>query len=646
MKHLNADLDNITNVQTIKTPVGAIRAIGVDSENDIVLTGASGNGDGDVDIDGDLDIRECDTQVVSNNFRFEDNTNTEFPKGANTVTLGDNSGFGDTFIYQLEIDDTTDLPTLHALGTDGAGFQDVASSLLTVDGAPNRGSVVIRYASVSRTGNALILGGVRSTTTVGNLVNRSFDFTTSTSNFGEGFMSTFSSHQRASHQVNTGGFNLTASNFQQGRIALINLQVSTAVRNNIISDFGISGGSALDQAINPTNFTFTSGTNNFTIRVSELRLSPFDNFVAIVGRSPFSAIQTDQFISGAGSLSPNGQMWSLAYQVGDGMNVVNRAGIEYVSGSGDWSRGDGIETATICIGDTTTTSADTPGISTPGDINVGGQITQGALNGPVFANNSGTLDVGNVYENTVPYWTGDVLDSSSISYVAPTFVTFDAGTYNLQTTNGFSVTVDNNFVFYNGVQDTTYSTLDLSTNPIGEDPGQFDRILLGVNSAADVAAILGIEESAVDSTNNQQAITAPFNFTFRFDGGNFITFQVRVQGINGESQTDFYSYNGTALALHAGGFTLDTDQYVEGTGNLSAGTAWGLTITRTNEQTTAITTVTGDLRTSGTIADTTGTGSASYFVEDADQSAAGAFQFRIADSGNTGAAGFITFVRE
>ena len=46
MKHLNANLDSITNVETNKTPNGAVRAIGVDSVNDIVAIPGIEHGSG------------------------------------------------------------------------------------------------------------------------------------------------------------------------------------------------------------------------------------------------------------------------------------------------------------------------------------------------------------------------------------------------------------------------------------------------------------------------------------------------------------------------------------------------------------------------------------------------------------------------
>ena len=50
MKHLNANLDNVTNVELKVVPTGGIRAIGVDADGDIVEASASSNSDGSIDI--------------------------------------------------------------------------------------------------------------------------------------------------------------------------------------------------------------------------------------------------------------------------------------------------------------------------------------------------------------------------------------------------------------------------------------------------------------------------------------------------------------------------------------------------------------------------------------------------------------------
>ena len=411
MKHLNADLDNITNVQTIKTPVGAIRAIGVDSANDIVLTGAIGSGG------GDLSVNECDTQIVSTNFRFEDNTNTEFPKGANMVTLEDNSGFGNTFIYQFDIDDTADLPTLTNLTQlDGTAlttsFTAVLPGVITVSGGPNRGEVVFRYRSARRNADgSLTLAGL--VTTVGDGNSRSFDYTarTSGSTGGAGTIATYNDTGFGVGNFNSGGFNLVRSNFSRGRIAGIFIEPnSTTERDTILGDLGLTAANINNVRANVSenvDFTFTNGSNNFTITIHQVIFTTANNFY-IVGRSPFQDIQPDMFVNGNGVFSPNGNTWTMTYSVG-GTVTTTVGGIEWISGTGSWSRGDGTDTATICIGDA---SGDTGDINGGGDLNIGGQITQMNANGPVIANEEGTLDVANIYNNTLPFWTGSTFDNS------------------------------------------------------------------------------------------------------------------------------------------------------------------------------------------------------------------------------------------
>ena len=435
MKHLNADLDNITNVETDKTPVGAIRAIGVDSENDIVLTGViSTDSDG-----GDLDVgTECTIRTVSTDFRFQTSLDVEYPSGSTPV--GELPFTADNFrksrYNQVQIDDLTNLPTLAALtkadGTalDGT-FAEVLPGNLTIEGLDDSlGTVVIRYSSARLVGGVLTLGGPITRTFTGTA--RTLTLTARTNSSGTGgvasTIATYNDTQFSDHQFNSGSFNLTASNFRRGRIAGIWIQpANNTEQAALASELGVAINN-LPQNVTgrPINFTFTSGANTFTLAVHRVTFTTGGGAMYIVGRLPFQDIQTDQFVSGSGTFSPNGATWTMSYSIGGTETVVHDP-LGFVAGTGGWGT-DTSTTSQICIGGNTMTISDDAdgrpgGITSDGDINIGGQITQGALNGPVFADETGTLDVGNIYADNVPAWDGTTIVNSPISQTAVASIT-------------------------------------------------------------------------------------------------------------------------------------------------------------------------------------------------------------------------------
>ena len=422
MKHLNANLDNITNVETDKTPVGAIRAIGVDSENDIVLTGSTSTDDGSGG-GSDLDASDCVIYTTyDTDIHFQDNTGATYPKGANTADFIE-ANFHEDFFYELEITDVSSFPTLAAI-TVGTTQEAVTAGNLTIRGLDSTlGSVVFTYYSARKTGNTLVLGGkIR---TVGDGVTRNYTYTAlaNASDATLGGIATYNDTGFGNSHFNSGTWALQASNFTRGRIAGIWITPnSTAERDQIASDWGVSVSNLRQNVSNrPIQVTFTRNAgNNFVLAVHQVIFTTAGN-IYIVGRSPFQDIQTDQFISGAGTFSPSSGSWSMSYSIGTSSMVQDP--LEFVTGEGSWAGPDAVltsEEVQACIGGNARSldMDSSGGISTDGDVNIGGQITQGALNGPVFANEAGTLDVGNIYANTVPVWDGTTIVNSGIEYTA------------------------------------------------------------------------------------------------------------------------------------------------------------------------------------------------------------------------------------
>ena len=355
-----------------------------------------------------------------------------------------------------------------------------------------------------------------------------------------------------------------------------------------------NNGGATSADDNAYPLTLTSGANTITFQLGSFSMNTATqvNFRA-VGGQPFGV----GTVTGAGSYAQaDGLTWTASI---DGTVIGN---LTVTDGVGEWFVG----TAQVCLNGSGGDASLGGDLSVGGDTTSGGKLTLRSVgtttpvtllavdaDGCVVDGTALDTDTTLVHNltgtNIVPFWDGDSFEDSIISQES-----FSQG-YTLQTTSGFSP-ADNTFVFYNSNEDVTYSTLDLSSITIGNDAGELNRVQFGFDTAAEVANLLGVDEAdVVQHANAITALPQTLRLRFEFDANNFAVFDFTGYNWTGTSTTP----NNVLSLANDTTRDLTTGAFVEGMGNLSAGTSW----TVSNPVATGAT-VTGDLTVTGEITGT------------------------------------------
>ena len=386
MKHINANLDDVTNIEV--SLVDTIRVLGLNPENDVVeispsssIFTDSGEGGGGAGGDGgelpdnsdgagggNTESDQCVTLTSGSSIRFFEIASEGGSAIDDTPFIPEEFGSGDGEFYQARIDISdpgglSRLRTLFPPGHTGTDFISVTPGTITLSGdALSGGRGQFRYSSAAISGNSVTLGGVLSTTTGGMVGTALHTFSPSGTVFTWGPVRASLQASRPnyafarSHTFNLGTLlrtraSYSASNFVAGTFAGFQVgdsttslvtAVQTAINTenssfgNITTDWKDIG---FDLAI---NLSHSGGSVTFYVRhvmTGSNYLNTQLFFLADDGQGNPVVMTPENFISGSGNFGAalgDASGVTVAFAPYTPGGTTTRAAIEHLDGNTQW----------------------------------------------------------------------------------------------------------------------------------------------------------------------------------------------------------------------------------------------------------------------------------------------------------------------